>query len=813
MALICLSCAWVAGIFLGSHFHLPLALVPTGLIPLCLLPGLKRHRKPIVLASLSLLALLGGVFYFQSSLPTVDENCLQFYHDQGTLEIKGMVSADPEVGDKSTHLRFSAREIKWNQEWREVSGTALVFAPRYSSYSYGDILLVTGKLESPPQLDDFDYKDYLVHQGIYSTMLYPGIEIVESGEGFKLLEWVYSVRNRLSQTLARVLPDPQASLAQGIVLGIRSNIPPPLNTDFSRSGTAHLLAISGVNLSIVAGMLVSAGIWLLGRRHYIYVWLTLAAIWLYVLLTGMHAPVVRGAIMASVFLAAELLGRQRSAITALVFAAAVMVGLSPQILWDASFQLSFLAIAGLIFVFPHLRAIGRKAVTAALGEDGMMVSIASTVADSFSVSLGAIIAVWPVVAYYFGIISLVGPLATFLALPALPGIIITGTLVGGLGFIALSAAQVIGWFAWLFLSYLLLVVEGFGNLSLSSIGVGATSATLVLAYYPALAIALWLISRRQRLAALLPQATARLKPAAGKVLALGSRLSPKWVIPSLLVVAVLASFTAATMPDDNLHVSFLDVGEGDAILIQTPDHQDILVDGGPSPQAVTLGLSQKMPFWDRSIDLVVLTHPHADHVTGLVEVLRRYQVEQVVYPALGYDSPIYDEWLSLIEEKGIKCTVAQAGQQIDLGEGAVMKVVNPRSPFLSDTESDIDNNSVVLEVSLGKVSFLLTADIEQEAEFGLITHRAVHSSTVLKVAHHGSDTSTTAEFLATVNPRLAVIPVGADNRFGHPSDEVMNRLEEKPSPESIYRTDEHGTIEFITDGERLWVKTEKRPER
>jgi competence protein ComEC len=142
-----------------------------------------------------------------------------------------------------------------------------------------------------------------------------------------------------------------------------------------------------------------------------------------------------------------------------------------------------------------------------------------------------------------------------------------------------------------------------------------------------------------------------------------------------------------------------------------------------------------------------------------------------------------------------------------------MKVVNPPSPLLSDTESDIDNNSVVLEVSLGKVSFLLTADIEQEAEFGLITHRAVHSSTVLKVAHHGSDTSTTAEFLATVNPRLAVITVGADNRFGHPSDEVMNRLEEKPGPESIYRTDEHGTIEFITDGDRLWVKAEKRPER
>jgi len=260
------------------------------------------------------------------------------------------------------------------------------------------------------------------------------------------------------------------------------------------------------------------------------------------------------------------------------------------------------------------------------------------------------------------------------------------------------------------------------------------------------------------------------------------------------------------MPDDNLHVSFLDVGEGDAIFIQTPAHQDILVDGGPSPQAVILEVSQKMPFWDRNIDLVVLTHPHADHIAGLVELLRRYRVKQVIYPDLDYDSPLYDEWLSLIEDEDIKGTVAQAGQQIDLGEGAIMKVLNPQIPFLVKTESDIDNNGVVLELSMGNVSFLLVADIWREAEFELINQRAVRQSTVLKVAHHGSNTSTSPEFLAVVNPQLAVISVGKDNPFGHPSGEVMARLKERLSSENIYRTDGHGTIEFITDGERLWVK-------
>jgi competence protein ComEC len=255
-------------------------------------------------------------------------------------------------------------------------------------------------------------------------------------------------------------------------------------------------------------------------------------------------------------------------------------------------------------------------------------------------------------------------------------------------------------------------------------------------------------------------------------------------------------------------VSILDVGQGDAILIQQGNLQ-VLVDGGPSPQAIALELGKKMPFWDRTIELVVLTHPSADHVTGLVEVLNRYQVKQVLHPDLDFESDIYGEWLRLVEEKDIKCTIAQAGQQINLGKGVVIKVLNPQIPHSTGTESDIDNNGMVLHISMGEVSFLLTADIMWEAEFELITHRANLTSTVLKVAHHGSDTSTTPEFLAVVNPQIAVIPVGADNPFGHPTPEIMKRLEEKLGSENIYRTDEQGTIEFITDGEKLWAKVGK----
>ncbi len=287
-----------------------------------------------------------------------------------------------------------------------------------------------------------------------------------------------------------------------------------------------------------------------------------------------------------------------------------------------------------------------------------------------------------------------------------------------------------------------------------------------------------------------------------------SPLFRKWLIPALLLVSILIWAAVLTMPDDKLHVSFLDVGQGDAILIQTPGHQNILIDGGPDPQKIILELSKKLPFWDRTIDLMVSTQPQADHITGLVEVLRRYKVKQVLEPGVPYYSSIYHEWLNLMKDEKIKHVIVIAGQEIDLGDNIKIAVLNPPSELFQGTSHDVDNNGVVLKLTWGKVSFLFTADIRDEAEFELVSQRASLTSTVLKAAHHGSKTSTSPQFLAVVDPEVVVISVGADNSFGHPNSEVVERLISRLGVENVYRTDINGTIEFITDGERLWVKTE-----
>jgi competence protein ComEC len=283
----------------------------------------------------------------------------------------------------------------------------------------------------------------------------------------------------------------------------------------------------------------------------------------------------------------------------------------------------------------------------------------------------------------------------------------------------------------------------------------------------------------------------------------------RWAAPPLVLGTALVWAAAFTMPDGHLRVTFLDVGQGDAILVQTPSGRQVLVDGGPDPEVLARALGNHMPFWDRSLDVVVLTHPHEDHVAGLTEALRRYRIGLVVERTLPYSSPTYAQWRRAVEAEGARHLEAAAGQQVHLGDGVVLRVLNPPDRLLEGTGADEDNNSVVLRLDYGNTSFLLAGEVHEEAERLLVRENGSLHATVLKVAHHGSDTSTSAPFLAAVSPALAVISVGADNRFGHPSREVMKRLRGRLPPERLLLTSTSGAIQVVSDGLRLWLRTER----
>ena len=568
MWLLYVSCAWVAGVFLGSKLSLPLLTLFSGLIPLALIPFLPGSKKTLLVAGLCLLALFGGGLHFPSSLPQADEHFLCLYNDTGIVEIQGMVTEEPDIRDKYCLLTFSADEIIADGARKEISGKALVCVPRYPAYYYGDVLNLMGKLETPPQFEDFDYASYLANRGIYSVMYYPGVELLDCGQGLKPLQLIHSLRERLAASLARALPEPQGSLAQAILLGLRGNIPDSLYEAFSRTGTAHLLAISGLHISIIIAMFLSFGILVFGRRRSIYIWLTLLLTWLYALLAGMHPPIIRAAIMGSLFLIAEYLGRQRSAIIALAFAAAVMVGVQPNLLWAVSFQLSFLAMAGLILLYPYFQEWGRKGIASLFGARERIAAAGNMITDGFAATLAAIVAVGPLIAYNFGIVSLVALPATFLSLPALPFIIVTAALVAFVGLLASLAAQILGWLAWLFLSYLVFVVQGFDALPYSSLEIASISTWHIWGYYAILAGVIASLNHRKQLVDFSSKLTSGMKKVTQGIPKPRLGFSPKWLILPLLIIAIVVWSVALTQPDDRLHVSFLDVGQGDAILIQ-----------------------------------------------------------------------------------------------------------------------------------------------------------------------------------------------------------------------------------------------------
>ncbi|MCZ6536082.1 MAG: MBL fold metallo-hydrolase [Chloroflexi bacterium] len=232
------------------------------------------------------------------------------------------------------------------------------------------------------------------------------------------------------------------------------------------------------------------------------------------------------------------------------------------------------------------------------------------------------------------------------------------------------------------------------------------------------------------------------------------------------------------------------------------------MDGGPDPLMATRALDAHLPFWDRSLDLVVATHPDEDHLRGLIEVVKRHKVDTVL-EGIPDDSALYLEWRQALDEEALEVKPLYRGQTIDLGGPVRLEVLNPSPEPIQGASSDGNNNSVVLRLTYGAVSFLLTADIEEGTEIALLQERGYLGSTVLKVPHHGSRTSTSPAFLETVSPRVAVIQAGADNPHGHPHQEVVRRLEDAVGQGRLYTTARHGTVELITDGVSLWVKTER----
>jgi competence protein ComEC len=822
-----IAVAWLVGIWLARLSpQAPIAWAALALVGGGAAAGFRRAPR-LRTAGLVVAFLALGALRFALSDPSRDTRLIARYNDGGPVTLVGVVDAEPSVPRQLAHLRVKTERLRVGDAWTEVHSLVLVWLSPFPAYAYGDRLELTGRLVTPPEFEDFSYRAYLANQGIYSILDHPEVRLMAHGQGNPVYAALLVVRQHARATISRILPEPEASVLRGVLLGDEQGLDDDLQRAFSATGTSHILVVSGYNISILAGAFAWIGRRLVGRRRATP--LVIAAIVAYTLLVGGGAAVVRAAIMGVLVVFGAHFGRQSEALIGLSLAAMLMTLVQPTTLWDVGFQLSAMATLGLIVLVPQMQAGAERVLTGRLSQ-AQARSALGLLNDALIVSFAAQLLTWPIIGYNFGQASPVSLPANFLVLVAQPWVMGLGGAATLAGMLVLPIGQVLGWLAWLPLAYTVRVVEAMARLPLAEVPVGPWSLWMPAGYYAGLVAGLALLRRSARYYPALVAGLALLRRPAGhrrelwqqarRMLA-GRRSDPSVVVLVVLVslagVAALTWSAALSLPDGRLHVACLDVGQGDAIFVRTPSGRQVLIDGGPDLTSGLSGIGRRMAFWDRDLDLVVLTHPDNDHLTGLLPVLERYRVGQVLEPGRAAPAkastpantpapanPFYGRWQELLDARRVPVVVAQTGTRLLLGDGIWAEVLNPPDG-LPATEAADNDASVVLRLGYGRVTFLLTGDLEEKGEARLLASGVDLGSTVLKVSHHGSKTGTTARFVAAVAPAVAVISVGADNKFGHPSPEVLARLAGVP----VYRTDQRGTVEMVSDGERLWVRMER----
>jgi len=705
----------------------------------------------------------------------------------------------------SAHDGSQVARLRLDAETGEVLVAATL--PAFPVVASGAVVEVGGRLRPPP--DDDPYGEYLRRTGASGSLRADRVRILAPPDGGSL----QGLRDAAGDALRLALPEPEAGLAAGILIGLRERVDRDLAADFATAGTSHVVAISGWNIAIVAGLV---GAVLRGRPRRLVAFVVGGTILAYVVAAGASPSVVRAAVMAAVVLAARESGRAGRAAAALGMAAAILMLADPAMIGDAGFRLSVMATAGLLaWATPVGAWIGR------LGGGRMP----GWLAESLGITLAAQAATLPDVLATFGRLSLVSPAVNLAVVPLVPAAMAGGVvamMAGGL--VALGAPPLVGTIAglpgWLLLHVIVAVVRLAAGLPLAAValppGVAAPAGAVAAVGILATPWVVRRVRRQRRERTTSRRAGARAsgakaptgprKPAGGERSGRGLTTAQRWVVIAAALVVGVSSIAMGDAAMRATRLVMLDVGQGDAILLESRGGARMLVDGGPDPDRLLLELDARIPPWDRRVDVIVLTHPHEDHVAGLVRVLERYRVGRVYEPGMHGTGPGWGAWDAALRHGPPRSTLA-AGARIQLDEIRLSVLWPERGTVpleAAATGRGINDTSVVMLGEADGRRFLLTGDAEDDVDPVLLAH-GLPRLDVLKVAHHGSATATSAALLAATRPAVALISVGAGNDYGHPTAATLGRLRDAGA--RIYRTDQDGRIEVDLRADGVAVST------
>ncbi len=805
--LVPLTVALCLGIAVQHVLYLPLLFWTLAVLVTLLLAGgvwwLGASRLLLPVMTLTF-ACLGGHAMGQALFgqPANHVSRLPDAYLESPVSLEGWVVAPPDprpaeardtADTERTRFIVEVTRFQLGKTWVAAAGQArLMVLGEPPDVAYGDEVRGTFRLRHPRRFDNpgaFDYPAYLATQGVFlEGWTREPVETVRASRGSTIFAFVFRLRALLLRRLDAAMPPPEAGLLKATVLGDRSGLSPEMNQAFLNSGTYHILAISGLNVSILAGALF--GLFRLLRVSPRLAALASALlVTLYAALAGGSASVVRAAVMADTYLLAVILDRRGDLMNTLALSALALLWWNPRFLFDVGFQLTYLATLGIVLVLPRCESVLARVPRPI-----------RWMLESIVITLAATAMTLPVLANTFNRVAPVGILANVPIVP-LSGLITgLGTAASSIFLVTPAGLpwlnQVNGWLV----DMLLRMAQWFAAWPGSALRIYTPTPGMLIAYYGI--VTAWVKGR---------------SPVPSVDGGAGRGRWCRWLALSCAVLLLIQVLLRLDPPEKipRVQMTLLDVGQGEAIFLALPGKRRMLVDAGGLPGGrFDVGAQVVTPFllheWVGHLDVVALTHAQEDHIGGVPAILRGFTIGEV----WSGDAPSTSTTFLWIQEylrhRRIPLRIVSSGSPAIRWGEATIQLLNP-PPRTGQTMRDgrvrrpqADDASVVIKISIGNEAVLLTGDIEREAEAGLLRPPGAIRAQVLKVPHHGSRSSSGEAFVTAVRPEVALISVGYQNRFHHPHPEVVERYQGLKA--RVLRTDLDGAIsvELTPEGMRVW---------
>lgn len=718
-------------------------------IPIAVIILLITKNKKIIVILICLIISIGYVSILENKYSKISD-----------MPIKEMVTIISDIQEKEYKKVCTAKIVRNNKKIL----INIKMSQDIPSIKYGDSLYIEGEFKQPEEARNYkgyNYKQYLKTKKIIGTVELEKVKILKSSNG----SFIHNIQKYIRDTINGTLTDEEGNLLLAILLGDKDKLSEDIQESFKTSNLSHMLAVSGAHVSyIILGLTYVLQNSIIGKKNGKIV--CIIFLLAFMAITNFTPSVTRACIMAILTLFSSIIYRKSDVYTNISVAALITLIFNPYSLLDLGFQLSYGGTIGIIIFIKRIQ------------EKKSNSKVINYIKQMALVSIYANIIIIPIMMYHFNTVSFTFIISNIMASPILGIIVITGFLFIIASITVKPLTRLIAIFIKPILSILIKISQICSKLPFSNILVVTPYMFNVISYY---AIILYCIKSKKN--------------------------NKCKIIICLLIVLILINFIIYIFPQ-KLRIFFIDVGQGDSTLIITPDKKTVLIDGGGS-DSFDVGEKVLLPYLlDRrilKIDYVLISHFDTDHCGGILTIMEKVKVKNIIISEQAEHSENYERFKKLMIHKKIRLIEVKKGDKIKIGRYSEFKILFPTSRLLS--ENPLNNNSIVAQFNYNNFKMLFTGDIEKLAEQQILkTEKAEIRADILKVAHHGSKTSSILEFIKAVRPKIALIGVGKNNTFGHPNQQTIKNLENIKC--RIYRTDLQGEIIIKIDQKgRMNVKS------